>query len=170
MNKPVITLLALTLNSALVANVLGDELSDCACVTTPATSSAAIGTITDSNGDVLYSDASGYAQAKSGAQLVAGSQVSVGDRSAAFISVGKSCKLKISSNSIASLEQEKNDDSKICVKVTNLSDPANSVVQEGSSTQQSTKLDAPQFFMASFVGLVTGAALATGIGDEAASN
>ncbi len=166
MKKFGIALVVLGFSAAFAADAFADDFSNCACVSKASASSAAIGSITNLNGDVLYTGTSGYAQAQSGAPLVAGSQVSVGYNSAAVISVGTSCKLKVEANSIASVMQPKGTGGNICVRIARMKVPPVGFVQEGSSTQGGPALGTPQLVMGGLVVGITGTVLAIGAGGD----
>jgi hypothetical protein len=86
------TLIGLSLvgapNAYAASNAVSSGFSDCACVAAPVASSATLGKILGSTGDVLYSGASGYQKGKSGSPLLSGSEISVGENASAQISVG----------------------------------------------------------------------------------
>ncbi len=168
MKKTLSILIAISMNSAVAANAIGGEYSNCACVTDTVASSAAVGNILNANGDVLYTAATGYAKAKAGARLAPGSQVSVGDKASARISVGSSCKLSVPANSIASVLQPKGANGKICVKIASLLDPATGAVQEGSSTQNGLTGN-EKLLLAAFTAAAVGGALASTGGDTPSS-
>lgn len=95
------------------------SFAECACVTSKKDSSNIVGEIVHSQGEVLYSGTTGFAQAKSGSKLVNGSQISTGPGASASISVGIGCALELPQNSEASvLTLEKKDAEN--PKVTNL--------------------------------------------------
>ncbi len=136
MNKIAIAVVATVFNGAMAVNgFAAGELTSFACAAGPVSSSGLIGKIIQSSGDVLYSGATGYTEAKAGAKLVAGSQISTGENSSAKISVGSNCNLPISANSIATLNQPNGASGDILVSIENALNPASKAVQEGTSSQ-----------------------------------
>ena len=136
MNKIAIAVVATVFNGAMAVNgFAANELTKFACAVGTVSSSGVIGKIIQSSGDVLYSGATGYSEAKAGAKLVSGSQISVGNGSSAKISVGSNCNLPIGENSIATLNQPNGASGDILVSIENALSPASNAVQEGLSTQ-----------------------------------
>ncbi len=136
MNKIAIAVVATVFNGAMAVNGFADnELTKFACAVGPVSSSGVIGKIIQSSGDVLYSGATGYSEAKAGAKLVSGSQISVGEGASAKISVGSNCNLPIGANSIATLNQPNGASGDILVSIENALNPASKAVQEGTSSQ-----------------------------------
>ena len=79
------------------------SFAECACVTSKKDSSSIVGEIVQSQGEVLYSGKTGFAQATPGSKLVSGSQISTGPGASASISVGRDCALDLPQNSEASV-------------------------------------------------------------------
>ena len=136
MKKLAIAVVATMFNGAMIVNGFGaTELTKLACAAGPVSSTGVIGRIIQSKGDVLYSGATGYTNAKPGAKLVSGSQISVGEGASAKISVGSNCNLPIGENSIATLNQPNGASGDILVSISNILDAGSDAVQEGLSTQ-----------------------------------
>ena len=169
MNKLTIALIATVFNGAMAASGFAGETKNCACETAPLAGNSTIGSILQSSGEVLFTSAAGYSEAKSGSNLVVGSQVSVGNGASAKISVGSSCKLKVPANSIATILQPQGAGSRICVKVASVLGSDSTAVQEGVSTQQGNTIGGPSLILGgATITAVTGITL-IGIGDEPAS-
>ena len=105
--------------TGIAASIQDKKFTDCTCVTASTNSSAALGTITLAKGDVSYNGTNGFEGAKAGTPILAGSEISVSSGSA-DISVGTSCKLKISENKLVSVSQPAGADGNICVKVASM--------------------------------------------------
>jgi len=139
--------------------------ANCTCVTAPnAASTAALGNILLSNGDVLYTGADGFEPAVPGAPLVSGSQISVGIESSANISVGSTCILSIFAGSEVSISQPSGAGGDICVQV---SEPEVAVIEP---TTPPPAPAANNLLPLLVIGGGIGAAVALGGGDDSASN
>ncbi len=134
MDKLKVAVAAALINGLIVASGVSGELTKYACAAGSVSSLGVIGKIIQSSGDVLYSGSKGYTEAKVGANLVSGSQISVGDGGSAKISVGSNCNLPIGSNSIATVIQ-KNGSGDVYVSIANQLNTSSELVQEGTSTQ-----------------------------------
>ena len=162
MNKIAIAVVATVFNGAMAVNgFAANDLTKFACAVGPVSSSGVIGKIIHSSGDVLYSGATGYSEAKAGAKLVSGSQISTGENSSAKISVGSNCNLPIGENSIATVTQ-KNGIGDVFVSIANRFDVTSELVQEGSTTQAGAAAGAG-------AGLSTGTIAGLGIATAAAA-
>ncbi len=130
MNKLTIAVIAAALNTSMAFGGMAQS-APCSCVSGLAASNTIVGTIVKTSGDVFYSGENGYVQAKAGAKLVTGSQVSVGANSSANLLVGATCKVNVPANSEVSILAPKAGADELCVRVSSLAETP----QEGSSTQ-----------------------------------
>ena len=93
------------------ASFAGQADGACSCITAgPAMGQ--VGSVVSANGDVVTSGAKNFEAAKSGVPLSVGSEISVGAKSSAQISVG-SCTLPLMANSVTRVNAQK--DGNICV-------------------------------------------------------
>lgn len=114
--KYLVGLLSLAaVHSAYPAYAASDKAPECACLVPMSRAAAPVGSLNGVSGNVMVTQAAGFAVASEGAQLSPGSRVIVGADSAATLQAGPNCMLPLAQNSTATLLAQ---DQQICVQVT----------------------------------------------------
>lgn len=146
--------------AALMASTVAAQACECRV---PAGSAAGpIGQIVSAGGEVLASTPAGLELAAAGTDLYSGSQIIVGNDSAANISVGATCHLPLEANSETTIA---NTDGELCVRVSK----AAQVISEEQTFGQTSQVT-PPIVPLLVIGGTAAAVIAFGGGDDGGSD
>ena len=136
-NLVVGTLLALAASASFAA---AQEAPACACAVPMTVGSTPLGSLTDVEGNVMVTQAAGYAAAQEGTGLQPGSRVILGADASATLRIGEACALDLIANSTATLLPT---DGQLCVQLATPQTTARSstLVSPQSTYGQSTVND-----------------------------